>query len=58
MANKKLENYNEIVIGTGNILKNDEFKKATTPTSEVSIYFPHDFKAVPYCEIRAISNQA
>ena len=35
MANHKLGNYKSIVVGTGNILDNDEFKKASTPTSEV-----------------------
>lgn len=29
------ENYDSVIIGTGNILENEEFKQAKTPTQEV-----------------------
>jgi hypothetical protein len=31
------ENFDKIIIGTGNILENEEFKQAKTPTQEVSM---------------------
>lgn len=35
--------YDSIIIGTGNILENEEFKKAKNPTQEVKTYvFPKD----------------
>lgn len=36
MTSSFLNKYESIVIGTGNILENEEFKKAKNPTQEVS----------------------
>lgn len=36
MTSNFFKNYDSIVIGTGNILDNEEFKKAKNPTQEVS----------------------
>lgn len=35
MTTNILTKYDSIVIGTGNILENEEFKKAKNPTQEV-----------------------
>lgn len=34
-----LNKYESIIVGTGNILENEEFKKAKNPTQEVSKIF-------------------
>lgn len=36
MSSSFLNKYESIVVGTGNILENEEFKKAKNPTQEVS----------------------
>jgi len=36
MTSTFFDNYQSIIIGTGNILENEEFKKAKNPTQEVS----------------------
>jgi hypothetical protein len=36
MTTNAMDRYSSIVIGTGNILENEEFKKAKNPTQEVS----------------------
>lgn len=33
------DKYSSITIGTGNILENEEFKKAKNPTQEVSVAY-------------------
>lgn len=37
MTSNFFNKYESLVIGTGNILENEEFKKAKNPTQEVSI---------------------
>lgn len=36
MTSSFLSKYDSIIVGTGNILDNEEFKKAKNPTQEVS----------------------
>jgi hypothetical protein len=36
MTSNDFNKYDSIVVGTGNILENEEFKKAKNPTQEVS----------------------
>lgn len=36
MTSTFFDNYQSIIVGTGNILENEEFKKAKNPTQEVS----------------------